>query len=73
MGRKLVKNEDQPFAGWGCSECAWVFGPSGPLTGKTLEEMKRNYEQQRDKDFAAHVCAERPRARNTISQALAVW
>jgi hypothetical protein len=24
--------------------------------------MKKHYEQQRDKEFAAHVCAEHPRA-----------
>jgi hypothetical protein len=56
MRRKLVWIEEQGFRGWGCSECAWVFNPSGRPTGKSLEEMKQNYEQQRDKDFAAHVC-----------------
>jgi hypothetical protein len=25
--------------------------------GVSLDEMKRNYEAQRDKEFAAHVCA----------------
>jgi serine/threonine protein kinase len=56
---------DESFRGWGCSECAWVFSPSGPPTGKWLDEMKENYERQRDKDFAAHVCAEHARAENT--------
>jgi len=58
MRRELIWIEQQRFAGWGCSECAWVFNPSGIPTGNSLDEMKRNYEQRRDKDFAAHVCAE---------------
>jgi hypothetical protein len=62
MHRTLVWIEEQRFHGWGCSECAWVFQPSGTLTDLSFEEMKRNYERQREKDFAAHVCAEHPRA-----------
>jgi hypothetical protein len=60
MQRKLVWIEEQHFQGWGCSECAWVFNPSGAPTGNSLDEMKENYERQRDKDFAAHVCTELP-------------
>ena len=37
------------------------FTASGPLVGNTIEEMKRQYESQRDTEFAAHVCAEHPR------------
>jgi len=62
--RKLIWIEEQRFLGWGCSLCAWVFRPSGTLTGKTLDEMKENYEQQRDKDFAVHICAAHPRTKN---------
>jgi hypothetical protein len=65
MQRKLIWIEGQRFQGWGCSECAWVFNPSGAPIGKSLDEMKENYERRRDKDFAAHVCAEHRRARNT--------
>jgi hypothetical protein len=65
MQRKLVWIEEQHFQGWGCSECAWVFNPSGAPTGKSLDEMKENYEERRDKNFAAHVCKEHPRAKNT--------
>jgi hypothetical protein len=65
MHRKLVLIEEQRFWGWGCSECAWVFNPSGSPTGKSIHEMKQNYEQQREKAFAAHVCAQHPRVRNT--------
>jgi len=64
MRRKLVWIESRSFQGYGCSECAWVFKSSGTPTGKSLDEMKRNYEQQRDKHFEDHVCAEHPRGKN---------
>jgi hypothetical protein len=63
MRRKLVWIEKKNFQGYGCSECAWVFNPSGFPTGESLNEMKQNYEQQRDKVFLDHVCAEHPRAK----------
>jgi rubredoxin len=62
MRRKLVWLERQDFQGWACSECAWVFNPSGTPAGRSLDEMKQNYEQQRDKEFTSHVCAEHPKA-----------
>jgi hypothetical protein len=65
MSRKLVRREVRRVSVWGCSACAWVFNPSGSPVGRTIEEMIQNYEQQRDKDFAAHICAEHPRAKNT--------
>ena len=61
MRRKLVWVERPNFLGWACSECAWVFNPVGPVVGKSIEEMKTHYEEQRDKEFASHVCAKRPR------------
>jgi rubredoxin len=67
MRRELVWIEEERFYGWGCSECAWVFKPSGPPVGKSLDEMKQRFEQLRDKDFAAHVCAEHPGAGNAKS------
>jgi hypothetical protein len=39
-----------------------MFKPSGTLAGRSLDEMKENYEQQRLKEFKSHVCAEHPRA-----------
>ena len=48
---------------WACSECAWTFNPTGPPLGPGLDEMKQNYERQRDKEYASHVCAEHPKAR----------
>jgi len=43
MRRQLVWIEEQRFWGWGCSECAWVFSPSGIPAGKSIEEMKQKY------------------------------
>jgi hypothetical protein len=60
MRRRLVWVENQNFLGWGCSECAWVFNPLGPLVGESIDEMKIAYEEQRDKEFKSHVCAQRP-------------
>lgn len=62
MPRNLLWVESQNSQGFGCSECAWVFKSSGPLIGKSLDEMKREYEAQRDMEFAAHICVKRPRA-----------
>ena len=61
MHRKLVWVKTQNFEGWACGECAWAFKPSGPVRGNSIEEMKMHYEQQRDEEFASHVCADHPR------------
>ena len=61
MPRELVWMDQPRFRGWGCSQCAWVFNPPGAPTGENFEEMKRNFESQRDKDFASHVCRNHPR------------
>src|ERR1700686_2916810 len=42
LSRKLVRVKGESFEGWGCSDCAWVFIPSGPPVGRSLDEMKRN-------------------------------
>ena len=62
--RMLIWIEQPRFQGFGCSECAWVFNPLGSPDGKSFEEMKEEYERLRDKEFAAHACAEYPRARS---------
>jgi hypothetical protein len=64
MRRKLVWVERQNLQGWACSECAWVFHPSGPPVGESIDEMKMHYERRRDKEFASHVCAKHLRATN---------
>jgi hypothetical protein len=61
--RKLIRVEEPHFHGCPCSECAWVFKPSGPPVGRSIEEMIEIYKRLRDKEFAIHVCAEHPRAK----------
>jgi hypothetical protein len=60
--RKCVWIHNQKFEGFGCSECNWVFKPSGPPVGVSLDEMKRTFEAQRDEAFAAHLCAKAPKS-----------
>ena len=61
--RKLVSVEGLGDNGWeGCSECAWVFIPSGPF-GASLNEWMLNLDVQLSDQFAAHDCAEHPRAK----------
>jgi hypothetical protein len=65
MSRELVWIERQGFAGWGCSECAWVFNASKTPAGRFFDEMVRNFELQRDREFTLHVCADHPGTKNT--------
>jgi hypothetical protein len=58
MSRKLVWIELKSFRGFGCSECGWRFKPSGAPEGKSFDEMMRNFELRRDKEFESHVCAD---------------
>jgi hypothetical protein len=58
MLRKLARIESQNFQGFGCSECRWMFKPTGPFIGNSFDRMKRAYEAELDKEFAAHVCAQ---------------
>jgi hypothetical protein len=60
--RKLIWIEQQRFRGFGCSECGWRFKPSDATTGTSFNEMMRNFELQRDKEFASHVCADSPKS-----------
>jgi hypothetical protein len=64
--RKIVWAERPNFQGWACTECAWVFNPRGPLVGESIDEMKVNYEQQRDVEFKSHFCAEHPKDRKNF-------
>ena len=61
--RKLVWVEGSSFGGWVCSECAWFFYLPGFPAGKSLDEMKWNFQMQLSEEFAAHACAERPRVK----------
>jgi hypothetical protein len=68
MSRKLIWIEQQHFRGFGCSECGWRFKTSGAVTGTSFDEMMRNFELQRDKEFTLHACADHSRAKNTNSE-----
>jgi hypothetical protein len=59
--RKLVWVEQARFRGFGCSQCPWRFDSSASPKGKSFDEMMRNFELQRDKEFTSHVCADHPR------------
>jgi hypothetical protein len=59
--RKLAWVEGQKVAGWGCSNCAWVFHPFDCPTGDTLDEWAAYAQRQLDNDFDSHNCAEHPR------------
>jgi hypothetical protein len=64
MRRELLWVKTNDFQGWACSQCAWAFRTSEPPMGNTLEEMKENYERQRDREFVSHACAANPRNKN---------
>jgi hypothetical protein len=61
MPRLLEWSKSRNFQGFRCSECDWKFKPSGAAAGNSLAEMMSEYETQRDKEFAAHVCANHQR------------
>ena len=44
--RKVVWVEEKNVAGWGCSECAWVFSPAGQFTDESLAEMEWRFRRQ---------------------------
>jgi hypothetical protein len=60
MSRRLVWIERDRFRGFGCSECGWRFKPSDKPAGTSFDEVMRNFELLRDKEFASHVCAGHP-------------
>jgi len=63
--RTLTWIREVHFHGPACSRCAWLFRPSGPPTGISLQQMKEDYMRRCNEEFAAHVCAEHPRAVRT--------
>lgn len=60
MPRSLKWIRSQNFQGFGCDECNWKFSPTGAVAGDSLDEMKRKYEAERGREFAADVCAKHP-------------
>jgi rubredoxin len=63
LSRKVVWVEGESFEGWGCSECTWVFNPSGPPVGESIDEMTQNFEVQLSEEFASHDCVHVTRQR----------
>ncbi len=61
--RTIIWVKSERTESWACSNCAWMFNPTGPPLGNTLAEMKDNFERQRDTEFVAHVCAKHPRTK----------
>jgi hypothetical protein len=59
MPRELIWQVESGLLG--CSECGWVFRPGKAPQDKPPEEIARDFVLQRDKDFAAHLCAAHPR------------
>jgi len=72
MPRRLEWIESQDFRGFGCSECNWRFSPSGMLLGDSLDEMKRKYEAERDKEFSAHTCVKHTSSTDRMTGRLTV-
>jgi hypothetical protein len=58
MSRELIWIDQERFRGFGCSACGWRFQPSTAAASTSFDEMMRNVELQRDKEFASHVCAD---------------
>jgi hypothetical protein len=54
--RKWVWIELTDFMGLGCSQCLWTFDPAEPPPGKSLQEMRQNYQAQLSAEFAIHTC-----------------
>ena len=44
--------------------------PFGRAHWQILDESKRNFEVQRDKEFAMHVCTDHPRAQKARAQSM---
>jgi hypothetical protein len=42
-----------------------VFNPSSTPTGKSFDEMMKNFEWQRDEEFTLHACADHPTGKST--------
>ena len=57
----LTENVASPFHAEPRHECVWFFSISGPPTGKSLDEMKLNFQVQLSEEFASHACANHPR------------
>jgi hypothetical protein len=60
----MVWSKTPQMEAWTCLGCAWAFLPSGPPVGNSIDEMMLNYELQRDKEYACHICAQYPKTKS---------
>ena len=65
---EMVWVQRERFLGWACAGCAWEFHTSGIPAANTLAEIKQQYERQRDKEFASHLCAAHPQCSESASR-----
>jgi hypothetical protein len=63
--RKLGWVEGRDFAGWGCSECDWVFRTNEWPPGHSLIEVKHNFQMQLFQEFESHSCSYYERAKGS--------
>ena len=59
--RHVVFVSDLNKSGWKCSDCEWVFQPSRSMAGRTLAEIRQNFDRDLEEKFIEHVCAEHPK------------
>jgi hypothetical protein len=60
---KLISVVGDSFVGWGCAECSWLFKPVGPPVGKSLAQMKVQFQAQLSEQFLSHGCQNHRQAR----------
>jgi hypothetical protein len=65
--RKLGWVEGRDFAGWGCSDCAWVFRTKEWPKGHSLIEVKHNFQKQLSQEFESHACSKYERSKGSSS------
>ena len=65
---EMVWVQRERFTGWACAGCAWEFHLSDIPAANTLAEIKQQYERQRDKEFASHLCAQHPQCAESASR-----
>jgi hypothetical protein len=62
MKRELVWIKEK--SNWGCTECAWVFSAANVRMEGPLEDMLHRFEEERQREFHQHSCADNPKARS---------
>ena len=55
--RRLVWIEKLNCGGWACSDCGWIFRPSGPFKGESLQEVTEAFQAKLYEEFESHDCS----------------